>query len=177
MKINKTKLHITIYVVAIIFLGFSFSRIFLKPAEKISSSSAPLFASVINDPDGKPQNLKQFQHKTIVLNFWATWCKPCLQELDAFNDLTETWKKETPARIIAISIDDSRTASGIKKTAGLHDWSFEVFWDENQDLKRALNISLIPHTLVIDRKGVIVKRYTAYVPGNEEKILSLLKTL
>jgi peroxiredoxin len=113
----------------------------------------------------------------LVISFWATWCKPCLQELDAFNDLTETWKKETPARIIAISIDDSRTASGIKKTAGLHDWSFEVFWDENQDLKRALNISLIPHTLVIDRKGVIVKRYTAYVPGNEEKILSLLKTL
>ena len=177
MKINKTKLHITIYVVAIIFLGFSFSRIFLKPAEKISSSSAPLFASIINDPDGKPQNLKQFQHKTIVLNFWATWCKPCLQELDAFNDLTETWKKETPARIIAISIDDSRTASGIKKTAGLHDWSFEVFWDENQDLKRALNISLIPHTIVIVRNGVIVKLYTAYVPGNEEKILSLLKTL
>ena len=87
MKINKTKLHITIYVVAIIFLGFSFSRIFFKPAEKNSSSSAPLFASVINDPDGKPQNLKQFQHKTIVLNFWATWCPPCIEELpliDAF---------------------------------------------------------------------------------------------
>ena len=113
----------------------------------------------------------------LVISFWATWCKPCLQELDAFNDLTETWKKETPARIIAISIDDSRTAAGIKKTVGLHDWSFEVFWDENQDLKRALNISLIPHTLVIDKNGVIVKRYTAYVPGNEDKILALLKTL
>lgn len=116
-------------------------------------------------------------NQPLVVSFWATWCKPCLQELDAFNDLTETWKKETPARIIAISIDDSRTAAGIAKTIGLHDWSFDVFWDENQELKRALNITMIPHTLIIDRHGKIIKRYTAYIPGNEEKILDLLKTL
>ena len=113
----------------------------------------------------------------MVISFWATWCKPCLQELDAFNDLTVTWAKETGARIIAVSIDDSRTAAGIKKTVGLHDWSFDVFWDENQELKRALNISLIPHTIIVDRSGNIVKRYTAYIPGNEEKILDFLKTL
>lgn len=113
----------------------------------------------------------------LVISFWATWCKPCLQELDAFNDITATWSKETGARIIAVSIDDSRTAAAIKKTVGLHDWSFDVFWDENQELKRALNISMIPHTIIVDRNGNIVKRYTAYIPGNEEKILEFLKTL
>lgn len=113
----------------------------------------------------------------LVISFWATWCKPCLQELDAFNDLSTTWTKESTARIIAVSIDDSRTAAAIKKTKGLHDWAFDIYWDENQDLKRALNISLIPHTIIVDRKGNIVKRYTAYIPGNEEKILELLKTL
>jgi peroxiredoxin len=67
---------------------------------------------------GKEANTESFQNGDVplVISFWAIWCKPCLQELDAFNDLTETWKKETPARIIAISIDDSRTAAGIKKT-------------------------------------------------------------
>jgi cytochrome c biogenesis protein CcmG/thiol:disulfide interchange protein DsbE len=113
----------------------------------------------------------------VVISFWATWCKPCLQELDAFNDLSEIWKKEVKARIIAVSIDDSRTAAGIKKTLGLHDWSFDVYWDENQEFKRALNINLIPHTIVVDKKGAIVKRYTAYIPGNELKVLELLKTL
>lgn len=113
----------------------------------------------------------------VVISFWATWCKPCLQELDAFNDMTASWSKETGARIIAISIDDSRTAAAIKKTVGLHDWSFDVYWDENQELKRALNISMIPHTIIVDRNGNIVKRYTAYIPGNEEKILEFLKTL
>jgi hypothetical protein len=44
-------------------------------------------------------------------------------------------------------------------------------------LKRALNISLIPHTIIVDRNGNIVKRYTAYIPGNEEKILDFVKTL
>jgi peroxiredoxin len=113
----------------------------------------------------------------VVISFWATWCKPCLQELDAFNEMGEQWSKETSARIVAISIDDSRTAAGIKKTAALHDWSFTVLWDENQELKRALNISMIPHTIIVDRQGNIVKRYTAYIPGNEEKILAFLKTL
>jgi peroxiredoxin len=117
------------------------------------------------------------QNTPMVISFWATWCKPCLQELDAFNDMGERWSKETSARLVAISIDDSRTAAGIKKTAALHDWSFTVLWDENQELKRALNISMIPHTIIIDRQGNIVKRYTAYIPGNEEKILDFLKTL
>ncbi|MBM3412456.1 MAG: TlpA family protein disulfide reductase [Bacteroidetes bacterium] len=149
----------------------------LIPMSLLAQEKLP--AVVIKSIAGKEINTETFYNSDVplVISFWATWCKPCLQELDAFNDLTETWKKETPARIIAISIDDSRTAAGIKKTAGLHDWSFEVFWDQNQDLKRALNISLIPHTLVIDKKGVIIKRYTAYVPGNEENILAILKTL
>lgn len=103
-------------------------------------------AVLVKTPAGKEINTQALlnDNAPLVISFWATWCKPCLQELDAFNDLTETWKKETNANIIAISIDDSRTASGIKKTIGLHDWSFSVFWDENQELKRALNISLIP---------------------------------
>jgi cytochrome c biogenesis protein CcmG/thiol:disulfide interchange protein DsbE len=136
-------------------------------------------AVTIKTAGGKEINTQTLLNtkQPLVVSFWATWCKPCLQELDAFNDLTETWKKETPARIIAISIDDSRTAAGIAKTVGLHDWSFDVFWDENQELKRALNITMIPHTLIIDRQGKIIKRYTAYIPGNEEKILDLLKTL
>ena len=107
MKINKTKLHITIYVVAIIFLGFSFSRIFLKPAEKISPSSAPLFASIINDPDGKPQNLKQFQHKTIVLNFWATWCEPCREEMPELSNFY-TENKSKNLVVVGIAIDEEK---------------------------------------------------------------------
>lgn len=144
-----------------------------------SGAQEQLPAVTIKSTTGKETTTQSFLdgNTPLVISFWATWCKPCLQELDAFNDLTETWKKETNARIIAVSIDDSRTASGIKKTLGLHDWSFDVFWDENQEFKRALNITLIPHTIVVDKKGVIVKRYTAYIPGNEEKVLELLKTL
>ncbi|MEY2929227.1 MAG: hypothetical protein RLZZ583_792, partial [Pseudomonadota bacterium] len=77
MKINKGFLHSAIYVLAIIFLGFSIFRIFLMPSEIKATSATPLFTSIINDPEGKPQSLKQFQNKTIVLNFWATWCEPC----------------------------------------------------------------------------------------------------
>ena len=77
MKINKSSLILAIYILAIIFLGFSIFRIFSIPTEKNITSTAALFESTINNPDGKPQSLKQFQNKIIVLNFWATWCEPC----------------------------------------------------------------------------------------------------
>lgn len=155
-----------------LYLLFSIAVLQLSAQEQLPSV-------VVKTTTGKEITTQTFldNQTPLVISFWATWCKPCLQELDAFNELTETWKKETKARIIAISIDDSRTASGIKKTVGLHDWSFDVYWDENQELKRTLNISLIPHTIIVDKNGVIVKRYTAYIPGNEEKVLELLKTL
>ena len=157
MKINKTKLHITIYVVAIIFLGFSFSRIFLKPVEKNSSSSAPLFASVINDPDGKPQNLKQFQHKTIVLNFWATWCEPCREEMPELSNFY-TENKSKNLVVVGIAIDEEKAVqSYLKKTKV----TYPIFVDEDKGVILSKNLGnkegILPYTIIINSEGNIQK--------------------
>ena len=70
------------------------------PLSMLAQEKLP--AVIIKTIAGKEVNTESFQNSDVplVISFWATWCKPCLQELDAFNDLTETWKKETPARII-----------------------------------------------------------------------------
>lgn len=70
---------------------FLFTPLTLLAQEKLP-------AVVIKSIAGKELNTAVFQNSDVplVISFWATWCKPCLQELDAFNDLTETWKKETP---------------------------------------------------------------------------------
>jgi thiol-disulfide isomerase/thioredoxin len=116
MKINKNYLHVAIYILAIVFLGFSIFRIFLMPSEKNVFPATPLFTSIINDPEGKPQDLKQFQNKIIVLNFWATWCEPCREEMPELSSFYNENKSKNVV-VIGIAIDEAKAVkSYLKKT-------------------------------------------------------------
>ncbi|MEI7472503.1 MAG: TlpA disulfide reductase family protein [Chitinophagaceae bacterium] len=111
----------------------------------------------------------------VVISFWATWCKPCMQELDALAEDYENWKKTTHSSIIAIAIDDSRTLNGVKGILNGRDWPFTTYLDVNQDFKRSLNINTVPYTIIINKKGDIVKRHSGYTPGSENELKKFLK--
>lgn len=111
----------------------------------------------------------------IVLDFWATWCKPCIQELSTLEELYPDWQKQTGVRIIAISIDDARNSKKVAPFVRGRRWSFDVYLDENADLKRALNVNEIPHTFVLNRHGQIVYQHKSYAPGDEELLLEAIK--
>ncbi len=110
----------------------------------------------------------------IVVSFWATWCIPCITEMEILNDQYEEKQKEHPFKIIAISIDDARTVNKVKPFVRGKGWEFDFYTDTNHDLKRALNINDIPHILII-KNGVITYQHTGYTPGNEENLYSKIK--
>ena len=112
----------------------------------------------------------------IIVSFWATWCIPCIQELNTIHDQYDDRQKETPFRLIAISIDDSRTTRKVKPFVAGKGWPFEIYLDINSDLKRALNINDVPHILII-KNGKIVYQHNGYVNGNEEELFEKLKSL
>ena len=112
----------------------------------------------------------------IIVSFWATWCIPCIQELNTIHDQYDERQKETPFRFVAISIDDSRTTQKVKPFVAGQGWPFEIYLDVNSDLKRALNIIDVPHILII-KKGKIVYQHNGYVNGNEEELFEKLKSL
>ena len=120
--------------------------------------------------EGRTINTKSLSNKDglTVYSFWATWCVPCINELDDINKEIEKWKEEN-VKIIAISTDDSRTKRRVRPMINGKDWDFEIFVDENQDFKRALNITGIPHTIVAKGSKIIYRRI-GYKPG-EENIL------
>ena len=114
--------------------------------------------------------------KIYIFSFWATWCTPCINELDEMNDIQEEWKKTLPIEIIAISTDDSRTQKRIKPLVNGKGWEYKILLDSNQELKRALGIVNIPYTVVV-KNGVIMHIQNGYVPGSESELFEKLKTL
>lgn len=111
----------------------------------------------------------------VILSFWATWCSPCIKELDAISENLEDWQDERDVRVIAISIDDSRTSMRVGPLADGRGWEFDVYLDSNGDLKRAMNVVNPPHTFVINTKGEIVYQHTAYAEGDEEELFEQVK--
>ena len=111
-----------------------------------------------------------------VFSFWATWCTPCISELDEINDLMSEWKKEVAFKLIAISIDDSRTQKRVKPLINGKGWGFDILLDTNQDFKRALGIVNVPYLIVV-KNNKIVHIQNGYVPGNELDLLEKLKIL
>jgi peroxiredoxin len=114
--------------------------------------------------------------KLYLFSFWATWCAPCINELEEMNDLQSEWKKTLNLEIIAVSTDDARTQKRVKPLVNGKNWSYSVLLDTNQDFKRALSIVNIPYTIVV-KNGNIVHVQNGYVPGNEEQLFEKLKAL
>lgn len=114
----------------------------------------------------------------LVISFWSTTCKPCIRELNTINDQLEDWKEEVDFRVIAVSTDDSRSASKAKAMAAGNGWEdFTVLYDKNQELKRAMNVNLTPQIFVTDGNGKIVYSHTGYSLGSEMEVLKTLKKL
>lgn len=101
-----------------------------------------------------------------IVSLWATWCVPCLKELDAINDLYEDWQDETDVELIAVSIDDSRTVKRVKPLINGKAWDYRIVLDTNNDLKRALGAATVPLTLII-KDNKILYRHSGYNPGSE----------
>lgn len=114
--------------------------------------------------------------KIYVFSFWATWCGPCIEELNALDEVYDDWKNDLNFEIIAISTDDSRTQKRVKPLLNGKGWSFEVLLDTNQDLKRALGIINIPYTIVVKNEE-IVHIQNGFTPGSEDELFIKLQSL
>mgnify|MGYP001405919017 FL=1 len=133
----------------------------------------------VKDLKGKLVNIQNLSNDNnpIVISFWATWCKPCKKELNTIAEVYEDWQEETGVKLVAVSIDDSRSASKVKPYVNASGWEYEVLIDSNRDLARALGVSTVPHTFLLNGEGKIVWEHKGYIPGDEEELYEQIENI
>lgn len=134
---------------------------------------------VLKDMHGKEVSTDTLsnQGKPFIIDFFATWCKPCNRELDAISEVYEDWQQETGVKIIAVSIDQAHNINKVKPLVDSHGWDYEVLLDPNGDLKRAFSIQMIPYVLIVDGQGNIVYKHQGYTDGAEEELIEKVREL
>ncbi len=161
------------YLIIMVIMGFVILHYFISPnlnntfGNKESSSklsTKALFAAQLPDTDGKAQALKQWQGKTIVLNFWATWCPPCREEMPELSALNTEYQQRNVV-VIGIAIDE---LSAVKAFA--HDTkpdavkvSYPLLAAEVEGMGLASGLGndkgVLPFTVIIKPDGSVVKIY------------------
>jgi peroxiredoxin len=130
----------------------------------------------LKDVDGKTVSILELsKDKVIVLDFWATWCVPCINELDAISEEYEDLQDEFGFELVAISVDNARSKSRVKPLINGKGWDYKVLLDSNQKLKRALNISSVPYVIIV-KNGKVVYTHSGYTPGAEEELYEKFKS-
>jgi len=154
------KILIALSVFALIAITTFAQEVRKLPAVKVETLKGSSFDISLLENNGNP----------IVISFWATWCKPCKKELNTIAEVYEDWQDETKVKLVAISIDDTRNKSKVAPYVNSSDWDYEVYLDPNSDLKRAMGVSTVPHTFLLNGKGEIVWQHRGYVDGDEEAL-------
>ena len=145
----------------------------------VSTAFAQVPSVTLKDINGKTVNTAELKNdgKPFIIDFFATWCKPCNRELDAIAEVYDEWREETGVKIFAVSIDQAQNINKVKPLVDNHGWEYEVLLDPNGDFKRALGIQMIPYVLIVDGKGNIAYKHNGYTDGTEQELIEKVREL
>lgn len=115
--------------------------------------------------------------KPFIIDFFATWCKPCNRELSAISEVYADWQEETGVKLFAVSIDQAQNINKVKPLVDGNGWEYDVLLDPNSDFKRALGIQMIPYVIICDGKGNMVYKHNGYTEGAEQELIEKVREL
>jgi len=119
-------------------------------------------------------NLKEYKGKVVVVDFWASWCEPCKKEVPALNALYKKYLKKG-VMIVGVNVDDEEsTAKDFLKENHV---DFPLFHDDGKKLAGQCDLSTMPSSFVIDKKGVIRFIHSGYKEGDPAKFEQEIKSI
>ena len=112
----------------------------------------------------------------VLISFWATWCKPCIEEMTKYKDIYKDLK-DKGLKVLAISIDDERTVAKVKPFVRSKNFPFPVLLDTNSEVARKYYAQNIPYSVLLDKSGNIVYTHLGYMKGDELKMKNKIEEL
>tara|TARA_B100000029_G_scaffold294312_1_gene287675 strand:+ start:51504 stop:52064 length:561 start_codon:yes stop_codon:yes gene_type:complete len=129
------------------------------------------------DLDGNIIQLSNFKGKVILLNIWASWCIPCLDEMPSLENLYQSLKSlNKKFEIVAVSID-ALGADVVRKFVKKYKISFPVALDPRHKIKKLYSVKGVPETFVIDAKGMLIQKIVGPRKWDDKKTIEYFNKL
>jgi cytochrome c biogenesis protein CcmG, thiol:disulfide interchange protein DsbE len=127
----------------------------------------------VQDSDRKVE-LREYEGKIVVLNFWATWCAPCVEEMPSLSQLQQRFK-DKDLTVLGVSVDaDSDAYHQFVKD---HKVTFLTVRDPDQKANNLYGTFKFPETYIIDRKGIVRRKFIGAVDWSQPEIVDFLTKL
>jgi peroxiredoxin len=123
---------------------------------------------------GQQAALSQYKGQVVMVNFWATWCGPCQQEMPL---LDQMYKKYKPAGFTLIGVNVDKEAPAVRELMARKPVSFPVLLDPANQVSKAYHVDEMPSSVLIDRKGEIRYIHRGYRPGDENEYQDRIRQL
>ena len=150
----------------------AFAATSLASSGNLTGQSAPDFA--LKSSTGENLRLSEFRGDVVMVNFWATWCGPCRQEMPLLDELYSRYGR-VGFSLLGVNIDDnSSKAMDMVSELGV---TFPVLFDSRKEVSKLYEVDAMPVTVLIDREGTVRYVHQGYKPGYEEKYLDQIRSL
>jgi len=148
----------------------------LKSKQAVPSENKPAPEIVVTGMNGSPLKLSDLKGKVVLLNFWATWCPPCREEIPSMIKLNKAMAGK-PFQMVAVSIDEGGKPAieSFFKTDGFSE--LPVYIDTDNKAANAYGITGVPETFIIDKNGIIVKKVIGPLGWDSPDVQSFLEDL
>ena len=124
--------------------------------------------------EGPNLRLEEYRGQVVLLNFWASWCGPCRQEMPILDRLHQRYE-DTGFAVLGVNVEGETAPA--QKIVDKTNVTFPVLIDEGQSVSELYDLEAMPSTVVIDRDGVVRYYHRGYKPGDEAKYVEVVKKL
>jgi peroxiredoxin len=141
-------------------------------ADSVAPAAAPAFT--LQSTSGQQVSLAQFKGDVVMINFWASWCGPCRQEMPLLDSIYRKYK-DMGFELIGVNVEpDSKAANAWLKVTPV---TYPVLYDPQSQVSQLYQVQAMPTTVIIDRTGTVRYLHRGYVPGDENAYLNSIRSL
>lgn len=169
----KSVILVAIFIVAIAVILFSVKREEKPRTKAVVGLNAPEFS--LSDPSGKTYTLSELKGSVVFINFWATWCPPCIEEMPSIQNLYNGFKDKKEFRMITIPYkDDYNKAMAYQQQ---NNYTLPVLIDRDGKSAKAYGVTGVPETYIVDKQGVLRQKVIGPADWSTTEVDSFISNL